>query len=756
VVTKAIVLVLGVVIVLASSSGEAGAVESVKDTPFVQEYHEAYPLEPGGEGDDVRAVVVDKAGTVWAATRGGVFSLRNGKWTRQAGVTEGQTFDLCATDTGVWVAAWDGAYLISDGTATKVDAFSAPIATVGEGPDGIVAMGPDGAWQLVKGRWTAMDGPWSRNLRDVVTAPDGTLWIGTGLGAYNMRPEGVRRFFEPDEVFSGEVRSLDFAPDGRLWIGSWGGITVLENGACVAQITGEQGLPNWDVRCVKFAPDGVLWAGTAMGISRYCDSPEWISRNNGSKWSLRHSIRWVLSDDVRDIDFDKDGTAWIATSKGVSAIKRRMMTLEEKAAYYLDICMKRHVREPFFVEKCYFPDPNDMTKWEPRDDDNDGEYTSLFMMTECFRYAATKDPEAKANADKAYEALEFLQKVTETDGFFARTVVPTSWTRMADMNETYSDEERAARRVRDPRWKPVEERWRKSSCGKWWWKGDTSSDEMNGHMMGYHFYYDLVADAERKERVAQHVDNIMSHIIKNDYDLTDPIDGKPTRWGVWNPDTLFNNPDWWVESHINCLEMLTFLRIGYHMTGKESYMKEYDKFLYKYDFLSKMRRPKAHRRSEWNHIDDGMIQELGPSLMLLEDDPELRAIYMEGITWSYRMVENDQNPLFNFAFGLCGGENVHLQESVEFLRDQPLDLRHYTIDNSKRDDIDLVRKPMQTPLQTSRMLPPSERGVMRWDKNPWAYISGDFCDPKGSSESSGVFWLAPYWMGRYLGYIEAP
>ena len=62
---------------------------------------------------------------------------------------------------------------------------------------------------------------------------------------------------------------------------------------------------------------------------------------------------------------------------------------------------------------------------------------------------------------------------------------------------------------------------------------------------------------------------------------------------------------------------------------------------------------------------------------------------------------------------------------------------------------------MFEPLQTDRMPPPSERGVMRWDKNPWAAISGDFGDSRGSLESCGVFWLLPYWMGRYHGFFDA-
>ena len=66
---------------------EVHAATGVEDVPFVQEYHESYPIEPGGPGDDVRAIVVDKLGSVWAATKAGLHVLRNGKWAAVTGVT---------------------------------------------------------------------------------------------------------------------------------------------------------------------------------------------------------------------------------------------------------------------------------------------------------------------------------------------------------------------------------------------------------------------------------------------------------------------------------------------------------------------------------------------------------------------------------------------------------------------------------------------------------------------------------------------
>ncbi|MFH1741186.1 MAG: two-component regulator propeller domain-containing protein [bacterium] len=724
-----------------------GQVESaVDDVPFIQEYHVPYPIDPGGAGDDVRAIAVDKSGAVWTATKAGLRVFRNRRWTLHPDVTAGPTYDVLADDSGsIWVGAWDGLYCVRADGVEKIPAVDGPVAAIGLVPGGMMALGPDGGWRSENGKWQEVKDPLSRNVRGIALDPNGDVWVATGMGLYRLSEAASRHYYRENELISGDLNALAFGPDGRLWIGGLGGIDVYKSGIRAAHFTGKEGLPNYDVRSLTFAPDGTLWIGTALGVARF----------DGETWSLRHSRRWLLSDDVRDVTIDSEGTAWVATRAGVSAIKKRTMTLADKADYYLDICLKRHVRPPGFVEKCYFPNPNDTNRFLPLDDDNDGQYTSMYLAMECFRYAVTKDPKAKANADKAYEALEFLQTVTGTDGFFARTVIPSSWTRMADSNEDISPEQAVERRVRDPRNKIVRERWRLSSDRKWLWKGDTSSDEITGHMFGYLYYYDLAADKPHKERVRRLVRKIMDHVIDEGYVLRD-IDGQATLWGVWSPEKLNGDPDWRVEKPINSFEILSFLKTACHITGDPKYQGEYRRLINKHGYAENARRPKAYGLSERTHIDDDLLALSAPGLMLNEDDPELHAIYMEGLTWAYRTVANDQNPYFNFIFGLIGGEGFHLEESVAFLRDTPLDLRQWTVDNSQREDIQLLRRPMLEPLQTSRMLPPSERGVMRWDKNPWAVISGDFNDSQGSMESCGVFWLLPYWMGRYYGFIQAP
>ncbi len=50
-------------------------------------------------------------------------------------------------------------------------------------------------------------------------------------------------------------------------------------------------------------------------------------------------------------------------------------------------------------------------------------------------------------------------------------------------------------------------------------------------------FHDLAARGVEKERAAKHIANIASHIMNNGWVLRD-MDGKPTRWGRWDPDYL--------------------------------------------------------------------------------------------------------------------------------------------------------------------------------------------------------------------------
>ncbi len=726
-------------------SSKSSLYPTIPDTPFEQEYRSDFILGETAEEKCIRGVAVDAAGNVWLATRAGIRvyskgTLQNPMKSEDVGPA------FCATsgpDGGVWLGTWNGLYYgTKECQLKRISEINEPVGAVHASGNRVIAMGPEGKWEHTGGTWQHRLGAWPQSPRAITLDKNGDLWVATGHGLFRLRgDEVVAEYHTEDEILTGELRGVALAPDGRIWSSGFGGLDVYDQGKRVACYSTSEGLPSFDARRIVFDNQGRLWVATAIGAARF----------DGEKWTLRHSKRWLPDDSVNDIAFDAEGTAWIATDNGLSAIKMRRMTLAEKADFFLDICLKRHVRAPYLVEKCLLRVPGDLSTWAPRDDDNDGQYTAMYLGMEAYRYAATQNLQAKENAKKAFDALEFLQHVTETSGFIARTVIPIDWTEMNDANRTYNPQEYAEQHVEDPRWKKVEERWRPSADGKWLWKGDTSSDEITGHFYAYLMYYDYVADETEKERVRQLIRRVMDYIIEGNYTLRD-IDGKPTRWGVWTPEVLLHDPDWRAERPTNCAEILAFLNITYHITGDEKYRAENLRLARDYGFAEIARCPKPTALSERTHIDVELLALIFQGLIQYEPDPELKAKYREGLDFWLRIIRDECSPFFGFVYGALGDKDFRQVDCVEFLRNTPLDLIEWTVDNTRREDIRLVRYPEAEPFQTDPLLPASERGIIRWDNNPYAAVQG----ADGKMESSGVFWLLPYWMGRYYGFIAPP
>ncbi len=714
-------------------------IEPVADAPFTQESREPFVSWEQPIGEAPVAIALDASGALWAAGPWGVRRLIDGVWQAPAGhQLDGPAFAIAVEGNVVWVAAWDGLYHIEHDKLERAALDGEPLGLVRLTAGRLFAGGPGGLWERRGESWEPVAGQFSRSLTDVVVQDD-ALWIATSRGLFELRDNKVRRIYAPEEIASGAVRSLAASPDGRLWIGTSGGMDVYQGGNRVAHFGGAEGLPCTDVRRLKFDRSGVLWVASAQGLGRY----------DGKRWTWRHSLRWLPTDDVRDVAIADDGTAWAATTGGASILKQQEMTMAEKANHFEQLVQARHVRPPGLVERCNLAKAGDLSSYAPTDTDNDGLFTGLYVGAESFRYAATGDPEAAQRARDAYRAMEYLQTVTETPGFVARTVIPADWDQMADRNQSYTPQQVAAERVANPRFKRVETRWRKSGDGKWLWKGDTSSDEISGHYFAYGVYFDHVADAEERLRVAQHVRRITDGIIAGGYMLRD-VDGQSTLWGVWAPERLRDDPDWQPERGCNSVEILSFLAVAHHITGDEKYLRELERLFETEGYGKFILDAKLSAPSEFTYIDDQLLALSYRGLLAYDRDPQRRDAYLASLQRWFEVIRRDHSPLYGFVYAGVVGGDFGAEGCVEFLRDSPLDMIDWTVDNRAREDVRLVRLPVIEDLQVDRLLPPSERGLNKWDDNPYRAVQG----AGGFSESSSVHWLLPYWMGRYYGIIK--
>ena len=478
------------------------------------------------------------------------------------------------------------------------------------GSDGVVWADTAKGWAKWQGnKWSSADPPPVETLHryidpteyaaiesdvnQVVQMPNSQIVAATQRGLVvqtgtNFEPliveDGLGRRWGTSDVRGVAVDSL-----GQLWF------AALAGAACRTSegwrfYTGAEGLPYSDFTVIEPGPNGVVWFGTHRGAIRF----------DGKTWAYRQGRRWLPDDDIRDMAVDEQGNAWFATAGGVGLIERRMMTLAEKAEFYEDEMEQYIRRTPLgYVSEVSLTVPGDKSsKIIYHDSDNDGLWTSMYGAGECFAFAATGDPKAKDRAKRAFEALRFLQKVPEgcehspPKGYVARTIRSVD---LPDPNIGRLERDRKGRDNYDALWKVYEPRWPKSADGKWYWKSDTSSDELDGHYFFYPLYYDLVADTEEeKERVREVVRDLTDHLIKHDYNLVDH-DGTVTRWGFYGPASMNHDPHWWGERGLKSLCMLSYLSVAEHITGDSVYGQHIEKLMQDHAYHTNAMIYKIHR-----------------------------------------------------------------------------------------------------------------------------------------------------------------
>ncbi len=566
-----------------------------------------------------------------------------------------------------------------------------------------------------------------------------------------------------------DVRGVAYDPEGRLWFATLAGAGHQTTEGWKF-FTGQEGLPYNDFTCVVAVPDGEMWFGTTKGAIRY----------DGKEWAYRQGLRWLPDDHVRDIAVDGDGNVWFATPRGIGRIERRMMTLAEKAAHYEDE-MDLIRRTPFgYVSEVHLKAPGDRSEIIRSDSDNDGLWTSMYGAGECFAYAATGDPKAKDRAKRAFEALRFLQKVTQgaehspPHGYVARTILPTDG---PDPNVGRIERDLEHREKNDSLWKIYEPRWPKSADGQWYFKTDTSSDELDGHYFFYPLYYDLVADTEEeKDRVREVVRDLTNHLVEHGFYLVDH-DGTPTRWAVYGPASLNNDPMWFPERGLNSLSILSYLAVASHVTGDPKYDAAARELIDKHGYAHNLMFPKLQFGvGSGNQSDDEMAVMSYYSLLKCTKDEKLRDQALASFYMYWILEQPEMNPLFNFAYAAHGiGAKVTdpygtygiapwrgwIEDTVATLKGFSLDRCNWGHLNSHR--IDIVRLPRQqaseptVPMRRDRghrvngkVLPVENRHFGHWNTDPWQLDYGG----DGRELANGTVFLLPYYMGLYHGFIE--
>ena len=545
---------------------------------------------------------------------------------------------------------------------------------------------------------------------------------------YMLRPGGIAllegKTFVPDPVdwgmLSSPVTRDMLAQGSRLYVATDRGVGVLR-GMAMTSLRGADGLPYEDTTCLAEGFDGDLWIGTTIGAIR----------KTGEEYHYFGAHHWLPGDYVRDIALD-GRTVYLATDGGLGIIRYEPYTLLKKEGYFERELDEWGFKRLGFIHKLYWS--GDQDGWLREISDNDGGNTSHYLAAMTFKYAATGDEQARQEALEAFKAMVWLDEITPKPGFIARAI----WSVKGDKGQ---------RSTRGSGGLPA--KWYPTSDGLWFWKGDTSSDEVNAHMYAVSLFHDLAAKGREKVRAAEHITRIASHIMENGWVLRD-MDGKPTRWGRWDPAYL-QRPYGFESRGLNGMEAQTYMTTAYALSGDEKFQAGLQQLLkwryHTYTVRQKLTFP-PDSVVPW---DDELAFFCYHTLLRYAKDPELRSIYLRSLERSWEVQRMQQVPFFNFTYGALTGNDCEEEQAVKHLREWSLDLVNHSYRNSQRSDLAPQRGYVPYGGGT-RALSPRETESKWGSRSALQYDGGE--DSKGVTPPIG--WLEDYWMGRYYGFIQAP
>ncbi|GAB1595990.1 ligand-binding sensor domain-containing diguanylate cyclase [Lysobacter sp. PAGU 2638] len=285
----------------------------------------------------VLALGRDNEGSLWVGTNGGLVRLRAAPihtYTRKDGLADDFVRTTLLTHDGtLWVGSGQGLDRIdpTTGAITRVGLGTrladVSVLALAEDTSGDLLVGTfhDGVLRLHDGEVvddvTMDDGLPSNEVRAVLAAHDGRVWIGTKQGVVMHDGEHLRVWGAHDGLPAEFVQALHEDGDGGVWVGTSSGAAVIRNGRARPI-----DLRATDAQYVySFVPStggDALWLATDRGLVRVDhdgSSPHRVARAEGLPFEK-----------IFAAVHDAQGRLWLTGNEGIARL--RMAELEDVAA----------------------------------------------------------------------------------------------------------------------------------------------------------------------------------------------------------------------------------------------------------------------------------------------------------------------------------------------------------------------------------------------------------------------------------------
>lgn len=735
---------LVLIVLVSACSDRSGPIQQqhYADTVFSQDYSVKYYAE--GDLAALKKAYVNQEGKVQILDANGLRHLHDGRFLYPGKVVEDRTYRFMAAKDIVDMLSAQGQFVYLDAKAIFSNAWSGRLYATHklEAPTGFAANGQldflvtDGKrLHFIQGEDVVWEGTIaSGEVKQVLSHPaDDALF-------YVLTDESIHRFSATNKqlepLYAGEsLTAADVdATSGELIVGTSDGYFRL--GLAQGDVIGDmhRKLPWTEITAVKVVGDN-YWFGTSRGA--------FVVKATGEV-DYYASERWLPSDQVVHLAPGREGSMLVLTTAGLGEICFKPMSLYDKAMYYEQQVRDRHIRNGFNSTLSGLVN-GDLSTGFLSDSDNDGLWTSLYLAAQAFRYATTGEEQALDHCIESLDAMARLFDIHHVPGFPAR-----SYERRGEGD--------TRNQLSDP------ERWQLADHPDWYWKATTSSDEAIGHIFAFGVVAELVEHEATRQKAIQLIDTLMGHIVKNDLYLVD-YDGQPTTWGRWNPEYVNGFPTSVGDRKLNSSNIIGMLQTAYHFTGKEIYKETAFDLMDNHGYLENLMRPMSEigkapdgsddwsqmLSSAWNHSDDEMYFAGYWGLYRYAFNDTLQAQFKESILDHWEAERPEKEGAWNIFTAITGAAEFDMDEAAWYLREYPLDLIQWRIQNSHRKDI----VPMAPNFRTQtieEVLPPDELRITRHNANRFSLDGGN----NSAENSAGDIWLFPYWMGRYLQVIGPP
>lgn len=710
------------------------AVQSYPDKAFEQDFSVKFDLDD--KDAELKSIASDRNGYIQAFSSKGLLRPRAGQFlfpgTLVKDVQDRQTSDKKIAGIGVYQNQFvylDDKAVFSNAWAAKLySRHTLPNARIFAGGKDFAFLISDGkALHLLKDSKNLWEGSLSgEEVKDIrFDEAQNLFWILGKPSVFKFSPEKN----ELAKVLTDDKATCIEVSGGKLIVGTTDGYYAVDakTGKQVGDI--QKKMPWTELTSIEEI-DGKLWFGSTWGAMKLRDD---------GKFDYYASKRWIPSDTVVHMAKGPENSVLILTNSGLGKICFEEMTLHDKAMFFEKQVRDRHIRNGFNATVSGMKD-GDVTTGSMEDSDNDGLWTSMYLASQTFRYAVTKSDEALQNVRESLDAMERLYTVNGLNsGFPSRSYMRTGY-------------------------KFHDEPWRRTPDPEWDWKSTTSSDEAIGHIFAFGAIAELVDEPTLKNKAIILIDTLMSHVVKNDYYMID-WDGKPTKWGRWNPEYVNARPKIVGDRKINSSNIIGMLQTAYYFTKKEKYKEAAFYLMKDHGYFENLMRPMKEigmaptdaddwskmLSSEWNHSDDEMYYCGYWGLYRYSFNDTLKTHFRNAIIDHFEAERPEKEGLWNIMTALVDAPNIDVENAIWYLQEYPLDLIDWSVSNSHRKDIQKIESNFRG--QTiSEVLPPDELRITRHNENRFHL---DNNGNGGQENSAGDIWLLPYWIGRYLNVIDS-